>query len=146
MLLRPRIALVALALLAACSDRTTAPRADGTTPSFSKGTPAAGVVTPAIVRALAAGRGIVPMQRPRPVRRSLVRLGQALLFDRVLSGNRDIACATCHLPSFATGDGRSLSVGQGATGMGPDRVHPAGTFIARNAPPLFDLVAMKHLF
>ena len=35
-------------------------------------------------------------------------LGQALAFDKILSGNRDISCMTCHLPAFATGDGKSL--------------------------------------
>ena len=51
---------------------------------------------------------------------------------------------TCHLPGFATGDGRSLSIGQGATGLGPARVHPGGAFIPRNAPPAFNLFANKH--
>jgi cytochrome c peroxidase len=53
---------------------------------------------------------------------------------------------TCHLPKFATGDGRSLSIGQGGTDLGPPRSHPQGVFIPRNAPPLFNLAAMKHLF
>ena len=53
---------------------------------------------------------------------------------------------TCHLPRMATGDGRSLSVGQGGTGVGPDRVHPGGAFIPRNAPPLFNLTALSELF
>jgi len=37
--------------------------------------------------------GPTPAQPP-----ALVDLGQALMFDKVLSGNRDIACATCHNP------------------------------------------------
>lgn len=103
-------------------------------------------VTPALIRQLAAGRGIVPLP-PRPyVRPALVKLGQALAFDSVLSGNRNISCATCHLPAFATGDGKSLSVGEGGVGSGPTREHPRGVFIARNAPPLFNLGAMRHLF
>jgi len=53
---------------------------------------------------------------------------------------------TCHLPGFATGDGRSLSIGQGATGLGAARVHPQGAFIPRNAPPAFNLFANKALF
>jgi cytochrome c peroxidase len=53
---------------------------------------------------------------------------------------------TCHLPQFATGDDRHLSIGQGARGLGPDRVHPQGIFIPRNAPPAFNLAAMQHLF
>jgi cytochrome c peroxidase len=73
-------------------------------------------------------------------------LGRALAFDKELSGNRDISCMTCHLPAHGTTDARSLSIGQGATGAGPTRVHPDGTFIPRNAPPLFNLAAMETLF
>ena len=146
---RLHVALTVVSLFAlACSDRVTAPRVVADAPArVTAPTPVdPSVVTPQLIRQLAAARGIVPIQRPRPVRYALVRLGQALLFDRVLSGNRDIACATCHLPAFATGDGRELSIGQGATGLGPDRRHPDGAFIARNAPPLFNLGAMQHLF
>lgn len=102
--------------------------------------------TPSLVRQLAATRGIVPLPRPPFVRPALVQLGQALTFDKILSGNRDISCGTCHLPAFATGDSKSLSVGQGAVGLGPERTHPNDAFIPRNAPPLFNLAAMKHLF
>jgi cytochrome c peroxidase len=98
------------------------------------------------VRRLAAGRGITPLVRPPAVRPALVELGRALAFDKILSGNRDISCMTCHLPRFATGDGVSLSIGQGAAGLGPDRTHPDGTFIPRNAPALFNLFATNPLF
>jgi len=130
--------------IAGCSDRPTAPRA--ATATRDADVLPTGVLTPAIIRQLAAGRGIVPLP-PRPyVRPALSKLGQALAFDKVLSGNRDIACTTCHFPVFATGDGKSLSIGQGGIGLGPTRSHPQGVFIARNAPPLFNLSAMKHLF
>jgi cytochrome c peroxidase len=69
-----------------------------------------------------------------------------LVFDKILSGNRDISCMTCHLPPFATGDGRSLSIGQGGTGIGPARVHPTGAFIPRNAPSLFNVRALGSMF
>ncbi len=98
------------------------------------------------VRQLTAGRGITPLGRPPVVRPALVRLGQALAFDKILSGNRDISCMTCHLATLGTGDFRSLSIGQGATGLGATRVHPDGAFIPRNAPPLFNLFAVQPLF
>ena len=119
---------------------------DSTAPAAA---PAARVITPGLpetVRILAASRHIGPLASPLPVRPALVTLGQALAFDKVLSGNRDLSCMTCHLPAFGTGDGRSLSIGQGATGLGPLRVHPQGLFIPRNAPPLFNLGAMQSLF
>ena len=73
------------------------------------------------VRLLADQRNLDPIEAPAPVRPALVTLGRNLAFDRVLSGNQDISCMTCHLPSFATGDGRSLSIGHGGTGLGPAR-------------------------
>jgi len=51
-----------------------------------------------------------------------VALGQALFFDPELSGHRDIACATCHLPEFHAVDGHPLGRGQGGEGVGPSRV------------------------
>src|SRR3569832_1801903 len=127
-----------------CSDRSaTAPAAAAS--RHSPGPPVSGTVTPALVRQLAAARGVVPLP-PRPyVRPALARLGQALVFDKILSGNRDISCTTCHLPEFATGDGRFLSVGHGAMGIGPARQLPSVIFIPRNAPPLFYFGAMQHL-
>jgi len=72
----------------------------------------------------------------------LVLLGQLLFFDHELSGNRDIACATCHHPLLATGDALSLSIGTGArvTGViGPSREKGDDReFIPRNAPELFN--------
>lgn len=140
----PGVACVATALMG-CADRPTAPhgavsaRSDVVTPTTA-------IVTPALVRQLAAARGIVPLP-PRPyVRPALSKLGQALAFDKILSGNRDIACTTCHLPAFATGDGKSLSIGQGGIDLGPKRSHPQGVFIPRNAPPFFNLAGMRHLF
>lgn len=132
------LGLLAAGLLAACSaDESTAPAA-----SFSR----ANAALATEVRQLAAARGIRPLGSPPPVRPALVRLGQALAFDKLLSGNRDISCMSCHLPRFATGDGLSLSIGQGGTGLGPARTHPSGSFIARNAPAAFNLHAVGPLF
>jgi cytochrome c peroxidase len=121
-------------------------------PTAPKGVPAPSLSSAemnalaADVRQLTAGRGITALGEPPHVRPALVRLGQALAFDKILSGNRDISCMTCHLPGIATGDGRSLSIGQGATGLGPARVHPQGLFIPRNSPSLFNMFALKSLF
>jgi cytochrome c peroxidase len=129
----------------ACSDRT-----NPTTPARPAPSDASANVVPLpsarSIRQLAASRGIVPLPRAPHVRPALVRLGQALAFDKILSGNHDISCMTCHLPAFATGDGKSLSIGQGGVGLGPGRSHPNGVFIPRNAPPLFNASAMQHLF
>jgi cytochrome c peroxidase len=68
-----------------------------------------------------------------------VALGQALMFDKELSGNRDISCATCHHPLMHTGDGLSVSFGTGGRGLGPARVRGEGrNLIPRNAPEVFN--------
>src|SRR2546422_6590467 len=78
--------------------------------------------------------GSTPAQAP-----ALADLGQALMFDRVLSGNRDIACATCHNPVTNAGDGLSLAIGTGGSGLGPSRtLGPGRQFIPRNAPTLLN--------
>src|SRR5213079_1475740 len=81
--------------------------------------------------------GVVPIG-PTPVQpQALVDLGQALMFDKVLSGNRDIACATCHDPVSHATDGLALSIGTGGSGLGPSRtLGPGRHFIPRNAPTL----------
>jgi len=139
-ILHPALAILLAAALSACSNaEPTAPRQ----PSLLTANPSTLADT---VRQLTANRGIGPLARPAAVRPALVALGQALAFDKVLSGNRDIACMTCHLPRFATGDGRSLSIGQGGSGLGPLRVPPATGFIPRNAPSMFNLTALSSLF
>ncbi|WP_298836957.1 cytochrome c peroxidase [uncultured Roseobacter sp.] len=76
-----------------------------------------------------------------------VRLGQMLFYDPILSGNRNISCATCHHPKFGTGDGVALSLGEGGQGLGPDRVANPDNMpeqrIPRNAPALFNLGARE---
>jgi cytochrome c peroxidase len=140
--------VIAAAALSACRDEPATGPIIPTAPAASVGTSvsAGDGTTPALVRQLAAGRGIVALPLAPPVRPALARLGQALFFDPLLSGNKNISCSTCHLPAFATGDAKSLSVGEGGTGLGPDRTHPTGVLIPRNAPAIFNLGAMQHLF
>ncbi len=70
---------------------------------------------------------------------ALVTLGRALFFDKELSGNRDVSCATCHHPSLATIDGKRLGVGTGGSGLGPKRkLGENRDIIPRNAPDLFN--------
>jgi cytochrome c peroxidase len=79
---------------------------------------------------------MTPISSPDP---ALVELGQMLFFDRELSGNRDVSCATCHHPDFGTGDGLALSVGTGGSGSGPARqLGPGREFVPRNAVELYN--------
>jgi cytochrome c peroxidase len=77
-----------------------------------------------------------PGPTPDPAK---VALGQLLFFDKVLSGNRDTSCATCHQPSLGTGDELPLAVGTGGSGMAPDRVRGAmRMMVPRNATELYN--------
>ena len=78
-----------------------------------------------------ASRGLEPLEAPPLVTSPKFRLGQMLFFDPILSGTRDVACATCHLLGRGTSDGVALSVGVDAAGLaeerrplGAPRVHP----------------------
>lgn len=46
-----------------------------------------------------------------PLTREKVELGKLLFFDRRLSANDTIACASCHIPSLALTDGQPVSTG-----------------------------------
>lgn len=76
-----------------------------------------------------------------------ILLGRALFYDPILSGNRTVSCATCHHPRFDTADGVSLGLGDGASGLGPERrpdaINPPEQRIPRNAPALFNLGATQ---
>lgn len=78
-----------------------------------------------------------------------VELGRLLFFDKVLSGNRNISCATCHHPQHSSSDAVALSLGEGPQGLGPKRRegeelsgYVAGR-VPRNAPALFNLGARE---
>ena len=94
----------------------------------------------------------VPIPRPapldladfRPVDPALADLGRLLFHDPILSGNRNIACVTCHAHEHGSADGLSLPVGEGGRGLGPDRdVGEGASMIAkrvpRHSPALFNL-------
>jgi len=75
-------------------------------------------------------------------------LGSQLFYDKVLSGNQNISCATCHHSLAGTGDGLSLPIGEGGrglgvtrdTGFGSEAVHER---VPRNAPHIFNLGAKE---
>lgn len=91
------------------------------------------------LRASLARWGVIPIG-PMPVQNpALVPLGQALMFDKILSGNRDISCGTCHDPLTQGADGLSLSIGTGGAGSGPSRtLGPGRQFVPRSAPSLLN--------
>jgi len=77
-----------------------------------------------------------------------VELGRKLFFDKILSGNLNISCASCHHPLAGTGDGLSLPVGEGGNGLAVTRdtghgIHSVPERVPRNAPAIFNLGARE---
>ncbi len=53
--------------------------------------------------------GYIPAENPQTATK--IELGRWLFFDKRLSKNNSIACATCHMPGLAFSDGQSVSTG-----------------------------------
>ena len=73
--------------------------------------------------------------------RAAIELGRLLFWDPILSGNKDVACATCHHPDFSYADGRDLSLGTGAVGLGPARADVSKgriPVVKRNSPTVLN--------
>src|SRR5258706_1845836 len=99
-------------------------------------------------QAISRNYGVVPIGAMPPQDAAQVALGRALFFDKILSGNKDIACAPCHLPQQHLQDGRSLAIGTGGSGEGPARTLGAGRqFHQRSAPSLLnDGLGLFYIF
>ncbi|MFO0607042.1 MAG: cytochrome c peroxidase [Polyangiales bacterium] len=100
----------------------------------------AGPLTPTGDEAIGAlpARVVAPAESPATPER--VALGRLLFWDPILSGDRDVACATCHHPDFDYADGRARSLGAGGRGLGPRRGSFTGFAreVPRNAPTVLD--------
>jgi len=66
-------------------------------------------VHPAIAQS--AAPDLVPMPETKPGNEAMVELGKHLFFDRRLSGDWGVSCASCHAPEKGWGDGQALSAG-----------------------------------
>ncbi|HET9984631.1 MAG TPA: cytochrome c peroxidase [Longimicrobiales bacterium] len=135
--MRCRLATLSAAaalLLAGCSDGAAPPTGAPATDSLR-------------ARALAAGLAPLPERPPfyptdNPGSPEKTELGHLLFFDPILSGARDAACSTCHLPRLAFADGRQFPLGSGAVGLGPERttadpLRPRP--MPRNSPTVFNV-------
>jgi cytochrome c peroxidase len=82
------------------------------------------------------------------VNQKQAELGHLLFYDKILSGNQNISCGTCHHPAHGSSDGLSLGIGEGGVGLGPERTPGTGRErivrrIPRNAPALWNLGAKE---
>lgn len=67
-----------------------------------------------------------PAPSDNPTTAQRVALGRLLFWDPILSGQKDVACATCHHPDFGYSDGLDLSVGANGVGLGATRSFAPG--------------------
>ncbi|EAR02052.1 cytochrome-c peroxidase [Maribacter sp. HTCC2170] len=70
-----------------------------------------------------------------------IELGRLLFFDPILSGNKDVACATCHHPSTGYAEFLDISIGANAKGFGSKRKFNSPNdipFVKRNAQTIIN--------
>jgi cytochrome c peroxidase len=96
------------------------------------------------LRALMHKANVQPLRSAPAHAPAQVKLGEMLMFDKILSANRDISCATCHHPAHGLSDGLPTSIGSGGKGLGPTR--SGDRFLGRNAPALWYLGEAPTLF
>jgi cytochrome c peroxidase len=89
--------------------------------------------------------GSAPFPLDNPPRQERIALGRLLFYDPILSGEKDVACGTCHHPAFAFADRRQFGAGVSGVGLGPDRLvsssSVSGNPVAlepRNTPTIFN--------
>jgi cytochrome c peroxidase len=116
------------AAFAGCSDRKTVVHASSQESALQ-----------AELASLLTTAGATTVTAPATEDPALVELGRSLFFDKLLSGNRNISCATCHHPTAGTGDNLPLSLGEGASGVAQVRSETeSAQVIPRNAPDVFN--------
>ncbi len=91
---------------------------------------------------LAALPTTLPAPADNPTTPERVALGRLLFWDPILSGQKDVACATCHHPAFGYADGLALAIGSGGEGLGAVRAfapgHPA-RIVKRNSQTVLNV-------
>ncbi|GAB3577406.1 cytochrome-c peroxidase [Hymenobacter daeguensis] len=87
----------------------------------------------------------LPLVAPAPATNvsspAKIALGRALFWDPVLSGGRDVSCASCHHPATGYADALDLSIGANGQGLGTARHFRAPNdipFVKRNSPTVLN--------
>lgn len=73
------------------------------------------------------------LENSNPVSDDIYKLGKSLFSEKLLSGNTNYSCMSCHSPFAGTGDKLPFSVGEG------------GVAVKRNAPHLYNLGYPKDI-
>lgn len=77
----------------------------------------------------------VPVPADNPLTRAKIALGRKLFFDRRLSINDTLSCATCHIPE------QGFTNNELRTPVGVE-----GRSVLRNSPTLYNVAYQEHLF
>jgi len=98
-------------------------------------------VTNADLNGLAALPAVAPAPANNPSSPAKIALGRALFWDPVLSGGKDVSCATCHHPANGYADALDLSIGSNGQGLGSTRHFRTPNdiaFVKRNSPTVLN--------
>lgn len=85
---------------------------------------------------------VVNAPADNPMTADKIALGKLLFWDPILSGNRDVACATCHHPRDGYAEDRDLSIGVNGVGLGRSRRFQSPNaipFVKRNSPTMVNV-------
>lgn len=83
----------------------------------------------------------IPTPADNPTSPEKVALGRLLFFDPILSGHKDVACATCHHPEFGFAESLEISIGVNGRGTGSNRdfsTHSDIPFVKRNSQTILN--------
>ena len=97
--------------------------------------------TTAELAALTALPLVAPAPATNPSSPAKTALGRALFWDPVLSGGRDVSCASCHHPANGYADALDLAIGSNGQGLGAARYFRTPNniaFVQRNSPTVLN--------
>ncbi len=123
--LKAALAFAAVAVLALLAPEISSPGESG-----KAGGTASGELPPAPPLGLSG----LPIPNDNPITRAKVDLGQMLFFEKRLSGDGTVACASCHMPGRGFSNGRKYGIGVG------------GRLGLRHVPALVNAAYSKFLF
>ncbi len=108
---QPRWALIAGCLVLFVTIQIGITQADPSSSSGQAPSSAAGQAAFQLTLPLGLEKDSLVIPKDNPLTKEKVELGKLLFFDKRLSANDTIACASCHMPSLAFTDGQPVSTG-----------------------------------
>ncbi len=108
---QPRWALIAGCLLFFVAFQSGMIQADPSTGSKKAPSASSGQASFELTLPLGLEKDSLVIPKDNPLTKERVELGKLLFFDKRLSANETIACASCHMPSLAFTDGQPVSAG-----------------------------------